>query len=216
VKPGSSTVPVPGYKVEVVDSKGRPVAANEEGNIVIRLPMPPGTLAGLWGRPDGYAKSYLTAFEGFYTTGDSGFLDEEGYVFVMGRTDDVINVAGHRLSTGQLEEALAHHPAVAECAVIGVKDELKGQRAAGFVTLKAGITDDHKQICDELVKLVRDKVGPVAAFRDVAVLARLPKTRSGKILRKTMRQIVDGEPVKVPPTIEDPTVLDDLREVLGL
>ncbi|MEY4321723.1 MAG: Acetyl-coenzyme synthetase [Actinomycetota bacterium] len=216
VKPGSSTVPVPGYKVEVVDSKGRPVAANEEGNIVIRLPMPPGTLAGLWGRPDGYEKSYLTAFEGFYTTGDSGFLDEDGYVFVMGRTDDVINVAGHRLSTGQLEEALAHHPAVAECAVIGVKDELKGQRAAGFVTLKAGITDDHKQICDELVKLVRDKVGPVAAFRDVAVLARLPKTRSGKILRKTMRQIVDGEPVKVPPTIEDPTVLDDLREVLGL
>ena len=216
VKPGSSTVPVPGYKVEVVDSKGRPVAANEEGNIVIRLPMPPGTLAGLWGRPDGYEKSYLSAFEGFYTTGDSGFLDEDGYVFVMGRTDDVINVAGHRLSTGQLEEALAHHPAVAECAVIGVKDELKGQRAAGFVTLKAGITDDHKQICDELVKLVRDKVGPVAAFRDVAVLARLPKTRSGKILRKTMRQIVDGEPVKVPPTIEDPTVLDDLREVLGL
>lgn len=216
VKPGSSTVPVPGYKVEVVDSKGRPVEANEEGNIVIRLPMPPGTLAGLWGRPDGYEKSYLTAFDGFYTTGDSGFLDEEGYVFVMGRTDDVINVAGHRLSTGQLEEALAHHPAVAECAVIGVKDELKGQRAAGFVTLKAGVTEDHKQICDELVKLVRDKVGPVAAFRDVAVLARLPKTRSGKILRKTMRQIVDGEPVKVPPTIEDPTVLDDLRAVLGL
>lgn len=132
------------------------------------------------------------------------------------RTDDVINVAGHRLSTGQLEEALAHHPAVAECAVIGVKDDLKGQRAAGFVTLKAGVTEDHKQICDELVKLVRDKVGPVAAFRDVAVLARLPKTRSGKILRKTMRQIVDGEPVKVPPTIEDPTVLDDLRAVFGL
>lgn len=216
VKPGSSTVPVPGYQVEVVDSKGRPVEANEEGNIVIRLPMPPGTLAGLWGRPDGYEKSYLTAFKGFYTTGDSGFLDDDGYVFVMGRTDDVINVAGHRLSTGQLEEALAHHPAVAECAVIGVKDELKGQRAAGFVTLKAGVDADHKQICDELVKLVRDKVGPVAAFRDVAVLARLPKTRSGKILRKTMRQIVDGEEVKVPPTIEDPTVLDDLRVILGL
>ena len=216
VKPGSSTVPVPGYQVEVVDSKGRRVAANEEGNIVIRLPMPPGTLAGLWGRPDGYEKAYLTAFDGYYTTGDSGYLDEDGYVFVMGRTDDVINVAGHRLSTGQLEEALAHHPAVAECAVIGVKDELKGQRAAGFVTLKAGVTEDHKQICDELVKLVRDKVGPVAAFRDVAILARLPKTRSGKILRKTMRQIVDGEPVKVPPTIEDPTVLDDLRAVLGL
>ena len=216
VKPGSSTVPVPGYQVEVVDSKGRLVAANEEGNIVIKLPMPPGTLAGLWGRADGYQTAYLTAFDGYYTTGDSGYLDEDGYVFVMGRTDDVINVAGHRLSTGQLEEALAHHPAVAECAVIGVKDELKGQRAAGFVTLKAGVTEDHEQICTELVKLVRDKVGPVAAFRDVAILARLPKTRSGKILRKTMRQIVDGEPVKVPPTIEDPTVLDDLRVVLGL
>ena len=216
VKPGSSTVPVPGYQVEVVDSKGRLVAANEEGNIVIKLPMPPGTLAGLWGRADGYQTAYLTAFDGYYTTGDSGYLDEDGYVFVMGRTDDVINVAGHRLSTGQLEEALAHHPAVAECAVIGVKDELKGQRAAGFVTLKAGVTEDHEQICAELVKLVRDKVGPVAAFRDVAILARLPKTRSGKILRKTMRQIVDGEPVKVPPTIEDPTVLDDLRVVLGL
>ena len=215
VKPGSSTVPVPGYHVEVVDGKGRGLKPSDEGNIVIKLPMPPGTLAGLWNRPEGYKEAYLTAFPGYYTTGDSGYIDEDGYVFVMGRTDDVINVAGHRLSTGQLEEALAHHPAVAECAVIGVKDELKGQRAMGFVTLKAGNTEDHAQICTELVKLVRDKVGPVAAFRDVLILQRLPKTRSGKILRKNMRQIVDGEPVKVPPTIEDPTVLDDLRAELA-
>ncbi|MFM5951865.1 MAG: propionyl-CoA synthetase [Micrococcales bacterium] len=215
VKPGSSTVPVPGYHVEVVDGKGRAIKPGDEGNIVIKLPMPPGTLAGLWNRPDGYKDAYLAAFPGYYTTGDSGYIDEDGYVYVMGRTDDVINVAGHRLSTGQLEEALAHHNAVAECAVIGVKDELKGQRAMGFVTLKAGNNEDHEQICSELVKLVRDKVGPVAAFRDVVILQRLPKTRSGKILRKNMRQIVDDEPVKVPPTIEDPTVLDDLRAALG-
>lgn len=214
IKPGSSTVPVPGYKVEVVDGKGNHVAAGEEGNIVIKLPMPPGTLAGLWGRADGYQKAYLEAFPGYYATGDSGYLDEDGYVFVMGRTDDVINVAGHRLSTGQLEEALAHHPDVAECAVIGVKDELKGQRASGFVTLKAGVDRNHDEICTELVKLVRDKVGPVAAFRDVLVLERLPKTRSGKILRKTMRQIVDGEDFVVPPTIEDISVLEDLTVAL--
>jgi len=214
VKPGSSTVPVPGYIVEVLDGKGRPIKAGEEGNVAIRLPMPPGTLAGLWGRPDGYEKAYLNVFPGYYSTGDSGFLDEEGYVFVMGRTDDVINVAGHRLSTGQLEEALSRHPAVAECAVIGVKDDLKGQRASGYVTLKAGVTEDHEQICIELVHLVRDVVGPVAAFRDVLILERLPKTRSGKILRKTMRQIVDGEPFTVPPTIEDITVLEDLTVAL--
>jgi propionyl-CoA synthetase len=214
VKPGSSTVPVPGYRVEVLDGKGAPVAAGEEGNIAIRLPMPPGTLAGLWGRPDGYEKAYLQAFPGYYTTGDSGYLDEDGYVFVMGRTDDVINVAGHRLSTGQLEEALGQHPAVAECAVIGVRDELKGQRASGFVTLKAGVETDHEQVCRELVALVRELVGPVAAFRDVLVLERLPKTRSGKILRKTMRQIVDGEDFTIPPTIEDVTVLEDLAVAL--
>jgi propionyl-CoA synthetase len=214
VKPGSSTVPVPGYKVEVLDGKGRPLQKGEEGNVAIRLPMPPGTLAGLWGRPDGYEKAYLQVFPGYYATGDSGFVDEDGYVFVMGRTDDVINVAGHRLSTGQLEEALSRHPAVAECAVIGVKDDLKGQRASGYVTLKAGVTEGHDQIRTELVKLVRDVVGPVAAFRDVLILERLPKTRSGKILRKTMRQIVDGEPFTVPPTIEDITVLEDLTVAL--
>jgi propionyl-CoA synthetase len=200
--------------VEVLNSKGQPVAVGKEGNIALRLPLPPGTLAGLWGRPDGYEQSYLQVFPGYYATGDSGFVDEDGYVFVMGRTDDVINVAGHRLSTGQLEEALAGHPAVAECAVIGVKDELKGQRASGFVTLKAGVIIDNAVLCAELIALVRDKVGPVASFRDVVVLERLPKTRSGKILRKTMRQIVDGEPFVVPPTIEDITVLEDLTLAL--
>jgi propionyl-CoA synthetase len=214
IKPGSSTVPVPGYHVEILTGKGKPVDAGSEGNVVIRLPMPPGTLAGLWGKPDGYRQAYLEAFPGYYATGDSGFLDEDGYVFVMGRTDDVINVAGHRLSTGQLEEAVAHHPDVAECAVIGVKDELKGQRASGFITLKAGVTRDKGEIATEVIELVRDKVGPVAAFKDVLVVERLPKTRSGKILRKTMRQIVDGEDYKVPPTIEDITVLDDLTEAL--
>ncbi|GAA3637556.1 AMP-binding protein [Microlunatus ginsengisoli] len=210
IKPGSPSVPVPGYRVEVVDSKGRPRPAGTEGNIVIRLPLPPGSLSGLWAGDDAYRNAYLTAFPGYYATGDSGHLDEDGYLSVMGRTDDVINVAGHRLSTGQLEEALGHHPAVAEAAVIGVKDALKGQRASGFVTLKHGVRIDETILRAELVKLVRDHVGPVAAFKDVVVLQRLPKTRSGKILRKTMRQIVDGEPVRVPPTIEEPAVIDDL------
>lgn len=215
VKPGSPSVPVPGYAIDVVDGKGNPIKRGKEGNIVISLPMPPGTLAGLWGRPDGYEKAYLNVFDGYYATGDSGHIDEDGYVYVMGRTDDVINVAGHRLSTGQLEEAILGHEAVAECAVTGVKDELKGQRAVGFITFKHGFEIDEEQLRKEVVALVRNVVGPVAAFRDVVILARLPKTRSGKILRKTMRQIVDGEPYTVPATIEDPTVLDDLRVALG-
>jgi propionyl-CoA synthetase len=215
IKPGSPTVPVPGYEIKVVDSKGQQVKPGKEGNIVIALPMPPGTLAGLWGRPDGYEKAYLSVFNGFYATGDSGYIDDDGYVYVMGRTDDVINVAGHRLSTGQLEEAIAGHDTVAECAVTGVKDELKGQRAVGFVTLKHGHEIDEAQLRSELVARVRDVVGPVAAFKDVLVLQRLPKTRSGKVLRKTMRQIVDGESYTVPPTIEDPTVLDDLKKILA-
>ena len=215
IKPGSPSVPVPGYHIEVVDSRGQKVRAGKEGNIVITLPMPPGTLAGLWGRPDGYEKAYLSVFDGYYATGDSGYLDEDGYVYVMGRTDDVINVAGHRLSTGQLEEALAGHDAVAECAVTGVKDELKGQRAVGFVTLKHGHEIDEAKLRSELIAIVRDRVGPVAAFKDVLILQRLPKTRSGKVLRKTMRQIVDGDSYTVPPTIEDPTVLEDLKKVLA-
>ena len=215
IKPGSPTVPVPGYQLNVVDGKGEPRKAGKDGNIVIRLPLPPGSLIGLWDGEDRYRDAYLNAFPGYYSTGDSGRIDEDGYVYVMGRTDDVINVAGHRLSTGQLEEALGRHAAVAEAAVIGVRDELKGQRASGFVTLKAGTVIDEETLRRELVDLVRDQVGPVAAFRDVVVLERLPKTRSGKVLRKTMRQIVDGDPVKVPPTIEDATVLDDLVAALA-
>jgi len=215
VKPGSPSVPVPGYNVSVVDSKGNPVKNGKDGNIVISLPMPPGTLAGLWGRLDGYEKAYLNVFDGFYATGDSGRIDDDGYVYVMGRTDDVINVAGHRLSTGQLEEAIAGHEAVAECAVTGVKDELKGQRAVGFITFKHGHEIDEEKLRKEVINIVREVVGPVAAFKDVVILQRLPKTRSGKVLRKTMRQIVDGDSYTVPPTIEDPTVLDDLKVALA-
>lgn len=215
VKPGSPSVPVPGYNISVVDSKGGPVRNGKDGNIVISLPMPPGTLAGLWGRPDGYEKAYLNVFDGYYATGDSGRIDDDGYVYVMGRTDDVINVAGHRLSTGQLEEAIAGHEAVAECAVTGVKDELKGQRAVGFITFKHGYEIDEAKLRKEVIEIVREVVGPVAAFKDVVILQRLPKTRSGKVLRKTMRQIVDGDSYTVPPTIEDPTVLDDLKAALN-
>ncbi|MEC5150815.1 propionyl-CoA synthetase [Cryobacterium psychrotolerans] len=211
-KPGSATFPVAGYAIEILDSKGRPVTkVGKEGNIAIRLPLPPGTLLGVWGSAERYTNAYLSAFPGYYATGDSGHFDADGYLYVMGRTDDVINVAGHRLSTGSLEEVLTLHPSVAECAVLGVHDPLKGQRAAGFVTLKAGATIDHDTLAKELVGLVREHVGPVAAFRDVTILDRLPKTRSGKILRKTIRQIVDGEPYTVPPTIEDPAVLDALK-----
>ncbi|GAA1807975.1 AMP-binding protein [Agromyces neolithicus] len=214
VKPGSPSMPVPGYRLAVVDGKGRPVETGVEGNIVLGLPLPPGSLPTLWSGDEQYVSSYLTAFPGYYATGDSGYVDDDGYVYVMGRTDDVINVAGHRLSTGTLEEAINHHPAVAEVAVVGLKDELKGQRAAGFVTLKHGTSIDHDVLVEEIVALVRETVGPVAAFRDVTVLERLPKTRSGKILRKTMRQIADGEPYKVPATIEDPTVLEALKAAL--
>ena len=211
-KPGSATFPVPGYDVVILDAKGRPVTrVGKDGNIAIRLPLPPGNLLGIWGSEERFASAYLSAFPGFYATGDSGHFDDDGYLYVMGRTDDVINVAGHRLSTGSLEEVLTLHQAVAECAVLGVHDPIKGQRAAGFVTLKAGASIDHDTLAKELVGLVREHVGPVAAFRDVTILDRLPKTRSGKILRKTIRQIVDGEPYTVPPTIEDPATLDALK-----
>ncbi|QYF73921.1 AMP-binding protein [Cryobacterium sp. PAMC25264] len=214
-KPGSTAVPVPGYDIAILDSKGaRITKPGKDGNIAIRLPLPPGSLLGIWGGDDRFASAYLTAFPGFYATGDSGHIDADGYLYVMGRTDDVINVAGHRLSTGSLEEVLTRHPAIAECAVLGVHDPLKGQRAAGFVTLKAGWVVDHDLLSAELVNLVREHIGPVAAFRDVTILERLPKTRSGKILRKTIRQIVDGEPYKVPPTIEDPATLDALVQAV--
>ena len=215
VKPGSPTVPVPGYDVRVLGETGAEVGPGVEGAICIRLPLPPGALPTLWGDDDRYVASYLSAFDGYYLSGDGGYVDDDGYVFVMGRTDDVINVAGHRLSTGAMEAVLAQHPAVAECAVIGVADTLKGQVPRGLVVLKAGHDVDPDRLQKELVQAVRDEIGPVAAFKDVRVVAALPKTRSGKILRKTMRQIADGEEWKVPPTIDDPAVLDQIARRLS-
>ncbi|MGB3886207.1 propionyl-CoA synthetase [Gordonia sp. (in: high G+C Gram-positive bacteria)] len=215
LKPGTATVPVPGFNVQVVDADGKQVAATAEGNIVVKLPLPPGTLAGLWQDEARFRSSYLQAFPGYYLTGDSGYIDEDGYVFVLGRSDDVINVAGHRLSTGSIEAVVAAHPDVAECAVIGIHDDLKGQRPSGYVVLKAGANISDDALRADLVKMVRDEIGAVATFRDVTVVQGLPKTRSGKILRKTMRQIVDGEEYSVPSTIEDKSVLDALVEQLG-
>jgi len=214
IKAGSPSVPLPGYDVHVLDVDGARLPTGVEGAIAIKLPLPPGTLPTLYGDDARYIESYLSRYEGYYLTGDGGYIDEDGYLFVMGRTDDVINVAGHRLSTGAMEAVLASHPAVAECAVIGVHDSLKGQLARGFVVLKAGVDIDPARLRDELVAAVRNEIGPVAAFRDVFVVDGLPKTRSGKILRKTMRGIADGRDEPVPSTIEDPAVLDALRPVL--
>jgi propionyl-CoA synthetase len=214
IKPGSPTRPLPGWDVQVLDTSGKPVEAGTDGAIVVKLPMPPGSLPTLWNDDERFVSSYMSAFEGYYLTGDGGHVDEDGYVYVMGRTDDVINVAGHRLSTGGMEEVLASHPAVAEAAVIGVSDPMKGQIPRGFVVLKAGVEVDEDALRAELVQLVREQVGAVASLKDVAVVAALPKTRSGKILRKTMRGIADGADEPVPSTIEDPAVLDALRPVL--
>lgn len=212
IKPGSATVTMPGYDVRILRTDGTECDVGEEGAICVRLPLPPGTLPTLWGDDDRYVASYLSAFSGYYLTGDGGYVDEDGYLFVLGRTDDVINVAGHRLSTGSLEAVLAAHPAVAECVVIGVADEIKGQVPRGFVVLKAGAPTDR--LADELVAAVRDNIGAVACFRTVDVVPALPKTRSGKILRKTMRGIADGREEPVPSTIEDPAVLDALKPIL--
>ena len=214
-KPGSPTMPVPGYDVRIVDADGADAAAGQTGEIVVRLPLPPGCLPTLWGDDERFVSSYLSQHPGCYTTGDGGYRDADGYLYVMGRVDDVINVAGHRLSTGQMEEVLASHPAVAECAVIGVNDAFKGQIPRGFVVLKAGVSTEPAVVSAELVQLVRDQIGPVAALRRVDVVAALPKTRSGKILRKTMRGIADGQDEPVPSTIEDAAVLDALRPVLA-
>jgi len=214
IKPGSPTKPMPGWDVRIVDASGRPVPPGEDGAIVIKLPLPPGALPTLWNDDERYVRSYLTAFDGFYLTGDGGRIDEDGYVYVMGRTDDVINVAGHRLSTGGMEEALASHPDVAECAVIGVADTMKGQVPRGFVVLKAGVDRPDEELRAELVAIVRERIGAVASLREVAVVAGLPKTRSGKILRKTMRGIADGLDEPIPSTIDDVAVLDALRPVL--
>jgi len=214
VKPGSPTVPVPGFDVRVLDGDGDEMPAGTDGAIVVRLPLPPGTLPTLWHDDDRFVDSYMRRYPGYYHTGDGGRIDEDGYVFVMGRTDDVINVAGHRLSTGSMEEVIAGHPDVAECAVIGVADAMKGQVPRGFVVLKAGVARDHDDIAGELVQRVRDQIGAVAALRQVDVVAALPKTRSGKILRATMRGIADGRDEPVPSTIDDVGVLDALRPVL--
>jgi len=217
IKPGSPSVPMPGYDVRVLGGNRAELPAGSEGAICLKLPMPPGTLPTLWGDDDRYVDGYLSAFEGYYLTGDGGYVDEDGYVFVMGRTDDVLNVAGHRLSTGGLEAALSGHEQVAECAVIGVADDMKGQVPRGLVVLKGGAerSDDELEVLkSELIKRVRDEVGAVAAFKRVDVVAGLPKTRSGKILRKTMREIADGKDPSVPSTIEDAAVLDTLRPVL--
>jgi propionyl-CoA synthetase len=212
VKPGSATVPMPGYDVRILRSDGSQCDPNEDGAICVKLPLPPGTLPTLWGDDDRYVASYLRAFPGYYLTGDGGFIDEDGYLFVMGRTDDVINVAGHRLSTGSIEAVLAAHPSVAECAVIGVADEIKGQVPRGLVVLKTGA--DAEGIEAQLIATVRDTIGAVAALRQIDVVPALPKTRSGKILRKTMRGIAEGRDEPLPSTIEDPTVLDKLHPVL--
>ncbi|MGW1340640.1 propionyl-CoA synthetase [Kribbella sp. NPDC002412] len=213
-KPGSATVPMPGWNLQILDAAGDQLPAGQEGAIAIKLPLPPGALPTLWGDDQRYIDNYLSRYDGYYLTGDSGYLDDDGYIFVMGRTDDVINVAGHRLSTGSMEAVLAAHPAVAECAVIGVQDALKGQLPRGLVVLKAGADVPEEVLREELVAAVRRDIGPVAAFRDVSVVDALPKTRSGKILRKTMRGIADGRDEPIPSTIEDPAVLEALRPIL--
>ena len=214
VKPGSPTVPVPGYDIRVLDDHGRELPRGETGNIVVKLPLPPGMLPTLWGNRQRFFDTYLARFDGYYLTGDAGIMDEQGYVWVMSRIDDVINVAGHRLSTGALEEALATHPDVAECAVIGVEDKLKGEMPLGFVVLNAGSAIDTDELRRELIQTVRSEVGPIATPRDILVVKRLPKTRSGKILRGTMRKIAEKSEYRMPATIEDPAVLDEIARAL--
>ncbi len=214
IKPGSPTVPMPGYAVEIVDEACHPVPVGQMGSIVVKLPLPPGCLPTLYRHDEWMRESYLKEFPGYYKTADAGTIDEDGYLTILGRTDDIINVAGHRLSTGGMEEVVAAHPDVAECAVLGIKDEIKGEQPCGFIVLKAGVTRPNEEIEKEVVKLVRDKIGPVAAFKIALVVSRLPKTRSGKILRGTMKKIADHETWATPATIEDPKVLDEIKEAL--
>jgi propionyl-CoA synthetase len=215
VVPGSPTRPAPGWDLRVLHADGTEARPREIGALVVKLPMPPGSSPTLWNADARFRETYLSAFPGYYQTADAGYIDEDGYVFVMARTDDIINVAGHRLSTGAMEEALASHPDVAECAVIGAADELKGQVPVGFLVLKAGVERSHDEIVAESVQLVRERIGPVAAFKTAAVVERLPKTRSGKILRGTMRRIADGEEHTVPATIDDPVILDEISATLN-
>ena len=216
VKHGSPTVPMPGYDVQIVDEAAKPVPRGQMGSIVVKLPLPPGCLPTLWQQDDRMTDSYLTEFPGFYKTADAGFMDEDGYLYIMGRTDDIINVAGHRLSTGGMEEVLSSHPDVAECAVIGVKDALKGEQPCGFIVLKSGVTRSPMDIEKEIVALVREKIGPVAAFKIAITVNRLPKTRSGKILRGTMKKIADHDPWTMPATIDDPAILDEIAAAIDI
>ncbi|MDH3692482.1 MAG: propionyl-CoA synthetase [Gammaproteobacteria bacterium] len=215
VKQGSPTRPAPGWDLRALDDNGVEVKAGDIGALVVKLPLPPGTFPGLWNAKERHFDSYLREFPGYYQTADAGYIDEDGYVYVMARTDDIINVAGHRLSTGAMEEVLAAHPDVAECAVMGVADALKGQLPLGLLVLNAGVQRDYQAIIKECVQMVRDQIGPVAAFKQAAVVKRLPKTRSGKILRGTMRKIADGEPYKLPATIDDPAILGEIAETLN-
>jgi propionyl-CoA synthetase len=214
VKYGSPTVAMPGYQIEIIDEAGERAAPNQMGSIAVKLPLPPGCLPSLWQQDQRFIESYLADFPGHYKTADAGFKDEDGYLYIMGRTDDIINVAGHRLSTGGMEEVLASHPDVAECAVIGVRDAVKGEVPCGFVVLKAGVAREPEAIEQEIVALVRNTIGPVAAFKIVLVVERLPKTRSGKILRGTMKKIADGDPWNLPATIDDPAILEEIAVAL--
>jgi len=214
VKEGSPTRAMPGYDVRVLDDEGNEVPAGTEGNIVVKLPLPPGTLTTLWRNDERFLKSYMTTFPGYYETSDGGYIDEDGYVYVMGRMDDVINIAGHRLSTGAMEEIIANHPDIAECAVFGTDDELKGQLPVGLFVVKAGVTRDPAEITAELVKMVRESIGPIACFKEASQVIRLPKTRSGKILRGTMRSISNNKDYNMPSTIDDPAIIGEITETL--
>ncbi len=215
VKPGSASVPVPGFDIQVLDEAGKQVAADEIGNLTIKLPLPPGTLTTMWNNQQGYVDNYLSRYPGYYLAGDAGYIDADGYCWVMSRIDDIINVAGHRLSTGAMEEVLCGHPDVAECAVIGAADALKGQIPVGLIVLKSGVQRPLETITGELVGRVREQIGAVAAFKRALIVQRLPKTRSGKVLRATMRSIADGQPYAVPATIDDPKILDEIKAALS-
>jgi propionyl-CoA synthetase len=215
VKPGSCSKPMPGYDIHVLDDRGEELPSGETGNIVIRLPLPPGCLTTLWNNDQDYIRTYLSEYPGYYLTGDAGFIDKDRYLWVMGRTDDIINTAGHRLSTGAMEEVLSSHPDVAECAVTGIADEVKGEIPLGFIVLKAGVTRNREEIMQELVGMVRERIGPIASFKLALVVKRLPKTRSGKILRGTLKKIADGTDYRVPATIDDPVTLDEIKKDLA-
>jgi propionyl-CoA synthetase len=216
VKPGSCTKPVPGYDVRALNDDGQELSGGQIGNLAIKLPLPPGCLPTLWNNDEGFQKAYLSQYPGYYLTADAGYSDEDGYLWIMSRTDDIINVAGHRLSTGAMEEVLASHPDVAECAVMGVADPIKGETPLGLIVLKAGVRRPHDEIVKEVVELVRERIGPVASFKVASVVKRLPKTRSGKILRGTVKKIADGVDYRIPPTIDDPVILDEITADLAV